>query len=106
MDIVVVHKHSPKRTGYKRVYVGRPTPLGNPFKVKPHGPYERDETIKLYRRWLAERVLGDVDTPQRRMLQALAAETQPLELACWCAPRACHADVIKSAIEHERTQEQ
>jgi hypothetical protein len=33
------------------------------------------------------------------------AETRPLNLACWCAPEACHGDVVKKAIEFlSRTQ--
>lgn len=88
------------------VYVGRSmrdiqgSVLGNPFKVKPHGPHERAESVGLYRRWLWEHIrrgAGDVYEELVR-LKNLAAQGD-LALVCWCAPLACHADIIKAAIE-------
>jgi len=88
------------------VYVGRSmrdiqgSVLGNPFKVKPHGLHERAESVELYRRWLWDHIrcgAGDVYEEVVR-LKNFAAQGD-LTLVCWCAPLACHADIIKAAIE-------
>lgn len=64
------------------IYVGRPTKWGNPFVVGRDGT--RDEVIDKYRRWL-------VSQPQlMKEIHTLRGKV----LACWCAPLACHADVL------------
>lgn len=86
-------------------YVGREmpglkgSPLGNDYRVKPHGPYEREEAIGLYRRWLWER-MQDREGPVYRELARLKAlaEKRPIALSCWCSPLGCHADVVRAAI--------
>lgn len=89
-------------------YIGRPmpgrtgSPLGNPFKIKPWGPYERNESVLVhYRAWLwkeMQKRSGDVYRELIRL--ALIAQTGPLNLACWCAPETCHGEVIKNAITY------
>ncbi len=64
------------------VYVGRPSKWGNPFVIGRDGT--RAEVIEKYRHWL----LG-----QPSLLTALG-ELRGKDLACWCAPLACHADVL------------
>ena len=70
------------------VYVGRnpkwmpPSKWGNPFEVGKHGA--RGECIALYERWLLE----------NEALMAALPELRGLVLGCWCAPRACHGDVL------------
>lgn len=96
MDIRVVHV---KDRGWRRVeYVGRPTVLGNPYRIGRDG--DRAAVIEKYRRWLWGRMQGD--TPQRRELERLLglAKTGPLALACYCKPLACHGDVIKRALAY------
>lgn len=54
------------RRSYKGegVYVGRTmrdlqgSALGNPYKVKPHGPHERGASVEMYRRWLWGHIRG------------------------------------------------
>ena len=89
-----------KRTGATGEYIGRPSPLGNPFRVKPHGQYERGETIELYRRWLWDKIsTGDRDVCIELDRLTYMARHGDLTLLCWCAPKACHGDVIKKCIE-------
>ena len=64
------------------VYVGRPHPLGNPYKI---GPITRDEAVDAYRRWLVKQVESGLVN-----LEPLRGK----DLVCWCAPKRCHADVI------------
>jgi Domain of unknown function (DUF4326) len=85
-----------KRSGYD-VYIGRgkcprtgePGRWGNPFRIGRDG--DRDEVIERYRRWLwAEIKAGRVDLAE---LASLHGKT----LGCWCAPRACHGEVLEEA---------
>jgi hypothetical protein len=65
-----------------QVYIGRPSKWGNPFVVGKHGT--RPSCIALYERWLLE----------NSELMAALGELRGLVLGCWCAPRACHGDVL------------
>lgn len=94
-------------------YIGRQmrnlssSPLGNPYRVKPFGPYERDESVfTLYKQWLW-REMRKADSPALKELLRLKqlAETGPLNIACWCAPLSCHGEIIRSAIEYLSKQE-
>ena len=79
------------------VYVGRPTPLGNPFRIGLDG--SRKEVIEKYRQWLLKALDGD--NPPTRMFANLfdeVSKTGELTLICWCAPRECHADIIKELL--------
>ena len=64
------------------VYVGRPSKWGNPFEVGRDGT--REEVIASYERWIASQPVLLAALPE------LAGET----LGCWCAPRACHGEVL------------
>ena len=78
MHPLVVHKN---RARYD-VYIGRPTKWGNPFKIGSDGT--RNEVIGKYAAWL---------TQQPELLAALP-ELRGKTLGCWCAPEACHGDVL------------
>jgi DNA polymerase I len=65
------------------VYVGRPSPWGNPYRVEDHG---RAEAVALYK----ADILSD-----EPFLERARAELAGKDLACWCGPRQkCHADVL------------
>jgi hypothetical protein len=87
-----------KKHGARGVYVGRPSPLGNPFAMQ--GETTRAAVIQAYEDWLAEQLL-DPSSPASREIHRLAelARKQDLCLVCWCAPKACHAAIIKRTIE-------
>lgn len=88
---------SNKRAGGQGHYVGRPTPLGNPYRMQDEA--ERDQVIAQYRRWLRKRLLKDdrVRAEMNRLYRELV-QTGQLELTCWCSPRRCHAEVIAEAL--------
>jgi len=80
-------------------YIGRPNPLGNPFVIGRDGT--REKVIALYHNWLTDLWnIGD-NNAQRIELFRLAdiAKIRDLYLVCWCAPKACHGDIIKQFIE-------
>jgi Domain of unknown function (DUF4326) len=85
MHIANKRNHTPTPSD---VYVGRPSPLGNPFTIGQHG--DRDRVIELYGRWLHNRIREQ--NPD--VMEALEALTDDTTLVCWCAPKRCHAEMI------------
>ena len=80
----------------KGIYIGRPSALGNPYKVGVDGP--RAEVIDKYRDWL--RVQWQEDRNIKALLIALAILHQSekeVHLICWYSPKPCHGDVIIDA---------
>lgn len=85
------------------VYIGRPSLLGNPFKIGQHGT--RREVIQRYRAWLWQQIQlrGKVYEELERL--AAIEKQSDLVLICWCKPANCHGDVIKSAVEWVNRQD-
>lgn len=86
-----------KRDGDNGIYVGRPTPLGNPFRVGRDGT--RDEVVEKYRKWLPDQL--DSPNPTSLMflrLFELLCVYGDLTLLCWCAPKRCHVEVIRDLL--------
>ena len=78
------------------VYVGRPTPWGNPFVIGRDG--DREAVIAKYRRWLWKRM--QQERFDRNQLAHLAGK----DLVCHCAPQPCHAQVLARAAQWERSR--
>jgi hypothetical protein len=85
------------------VYIGRPSPLGNPFKIGEHGT--REEVIQCYRAWLWQQIKLQGVVYQELERLAARAKNEDLVLICWCKPANCHGDVIKSAVEWVNRQD-
>lgn len=73
--------HGPAPAG--AVYIGRPSKWGNPFVIGRDG--DRAAVVERYRRWLAF---------QPALVNAAQAELRGRSLVCFCAPLACHGDVL------------
>jgi hypothetical protein len=94
------------------VYVGRSapnnamfavrqeSPLANPFVIGKDG--DRKQVIEKYRKWLWEQCKIPQSTAKRELdrLVEKYKRGESIVLVCWCAPKRCHADIIKRAIEH------
>jgi len=80
------------------VYVGRPSPLGNPYVLSRDG--DRATVIARYRRWLTAQLCEGPGNPAYDACARLfaRAQGQPLRLMCYCAPQACHGEVIVEAM--------
>ncbi len=63
-------------------YIGRGSKWGNPFRIGPDG--NRAAVIAQHERWLADR---------HDLLSALD-ELRDRDLVCFCAPAACHGDLL------------
>ena len=65
------------------IYIGRPSKWGNPWTLTSEGM--RAEVIAKYEKWVCTRVEnGTLDV----------SELRGKDLVCWCAPQACHGDVL------------
>ena len=94
MAIYVVNKKSFEG---ESVYVGRPSVLGNPFVIGKDG--DRDEVIRKYRLWLWEKVKARGKVFAELVRIKKLAQEGDLRLSCWCYPKPCHSDVVRSCIE-------
>ena len=66
------------------IYIGRPSKWGNPFTIGKDG--SREEVIEKYRLHILKqpKLLKDIKTLKNKIL------------GCWCAPKACHGDILAS----------
>src|SRR5215813_5758443 len=83
------------------VYIGRPSLLGNPFKIGEHGT--RDVVIWRYRIWLWRQIKLRRDVYRELQRLAAIARRSDLVLICWCKQPGCHdvpchGDILKSAV--------
>lgn len=78
------------------VNVDRRSRWGNPFQISP--AHDRDDVVSRHAEWMWGR-LADGDREFLRELASLHGK----KLACWCAPKRCHADnlVEGAAYAHE-----
>lgn len=94
----VVNRHWYHKTGLPpgARYIGRGTPLGNPFMVIEHGM----AALPMYRRWLWTKIQGG----DPKVMAELRAITPDTKLVCSCAPKPCHGDVVVRAWKWLRDQ--
>lgn len=73
------------------VYVGRPGPWGNPFKLIENSiSHTREGIVELY----AE-ILELNETDRTKWVNAHIHELRGKNLACWCKlDQPCHADIL------------
>lgn len=86
----VVNRHWYQgRLPQPNVYIGRGSPLGNPFTVQEHGA----EALSKFRAYLWDKI--------RQRDRAVMAELERLtpahHLVCSCKPGPCHGDVVVKA---------
>lgn len=103
-NIRVVNKHhNPEAMNEENsFYVGRGSPLGNPFKIGDSSDdgtniKNRAEVISEYDIWLEDQIKSNnqtVLTELERIGQAVL-NGKAVTLVCFCAPSKCHADIIK-----------
>ena len=94
--ITVVNKYKEPN----HIYCGRGTPLGNPFVM--HNESERNYVCDAYEDWFADIVHSPNRTsPALLMLRKVFQEALKgdINLGCFCAPKRCHCDTIKSFIQ-------
>lgn len=80
------------------IYVGRPSPLANPYKLDD----EKDREIVLQRYGAMLKSAIQKRDPQiitaLQNIEAYLQEHGKCDLICYCSPKPCHADIIKQVI--------
>ena len=104
--ITVVTKRHPKKTDC-RIYIGRGSPLGNPFtSIKDrqtkaqHVCDSREESITKYQEYINHQI--EIRNPaiiaELKRIKNCILNNIHVELECFCAPRPCHGDIIKQIV--------
>lgn len=75
------------------IYIGRGSKWGNPFKIGRDGT--REEVISKYYYYILK---------QYDLMDQLD-ELYDKRLGCFCAPLACHGDILKSLAEEKQLNE-
>ena len=76
------------------VYVGRPSKFGNPFTIGKDG--SREEVIQKFEAWLF--VADENSSPPMLITIDDLHSLRGKDLVCWCAPEACHAQILMKYI--------
>jgi len=86
---VINRHHYPDGLPEGAIYIGRGTPLGNPYSVDEHGI----GAFPLYKRHLWRKIRQN-DPSIMKALREIGPDSM---LVCSCAPRLCHGDVVVAA---------
>lgn len=96
MKISILNKY---KTTKKDEYIGRGSPLGNPFKIGPDGT--REQVVEKYDNWLTTKIKNqDPDVIKELTRLYYIAEKGELNLICFCSPFLCHGEIIRREIHH------
>ena len=80
-----------KKGEKKKRYPTKDSIFANPFKVGKDGT--REEVIEKYNLHIKEKLeIGEISKEQMQSLQGK-------NLGCWCAPQACHGNVLKELLD-------
>lgn len=79
------------------VYIGRPSPYGNPFSHKADTLARfrvatRDEAVIKYEAWVRS---------QPELVARIKRELRGKVLGCWCHPKRCHGDILAKIAEED-----
>ena len=79
------------------VYIGRPSLWGNPFVIGKDG--SREEVVKKYETYIRSRLEKEPN------LKSELLKLGGKKLGCYCAPQACHGDVLLKIIDEIKNYE-
>lgn len=89
----VVNKYTVDMSDSDILYIGRGSVWGNPFVMKDKSDAERTRVIEAYKKYLWAAICEGAVTKE------ILLELDGKRLACYCAPKACHGDVLVSAVK-------
>jgi hypothetical protein len=109
ISVVNKYKHTPTNLDF---YIGRGSPLGNPFSWHPgvdskFRVADRAEAIKKFTEYLDHAIMNDVVVVHTLDQIAEVARNYDVNLVCFCKPKDCHGDIIKRVLDRriERQRE-
>lgn len=108
INVVNKHTHQPQK-GQRDFYIGRGSPLGNPFTSKPlantKAQYQcttPEESVAQFRIHIMNCIAAKDDKicGMLRWIRKLHQDGVIINLVCFCKPwHICHGDVIKEIVE-------
>lgn len=84
--------------GVNAVRVDRRTPWGNPFRMRNGSDAERDRVCDAFEEWAMAPEQEQFRKEVRRVLRGK-------HLACWCAPKRCHAETLRKIANYREAFE-
>lgn len=81
-------------------YIGRPSALRNPYPLETER--DRPKAISFFEAYFQDKI----ENNDRAIINALmeihhiGLRQGYVRLGCWCAPKACHGDVIKHFLDN------
>ena len=85
-------------------YIGRGSPLGNPFIMKSEA--DRDNVCDAYEEWFRAQIKAQDMVICDELFRLMdIAKKGTLILGCFCAPKRCHGQTIKACLEQWIRQE-
>ena len=112
--IFVYNSHNEDHTSHpNNYYVGRPSPLGNPFthngvrtNLAKLSFKTRDEAIEAYSRYFDKMYGKDEDiTKAFDEIYEHYKNGEDIYLQCFCKPKKCHADIIADRLQRKLIKE-
>jgi hypothetical protein len=97
--IEIMNMRSTKPSQPYDVKIDRTGPLGNSFYMRSEA--QRNAVCDQYAEWLISQISHKnqkVCTELNRLYE-LHRQYEQLRLFCWCAPKRCHGESIKAALE-------
>jgi Domain of unknown function (DUF4326) len=81
------------------IYIGRPSPFGNPWSHKSGNIAQftvttRKEAIDNFEKWIRGTGFVEVLQDQRQYIWNHLYELKDKTLGCWCSPAPCHGQVL------------
>jgi len=106
MTIEIINGKTDGFIGEDKIYIGRKnsrygveaSPLANVFSIKSEK--QRDSSIENYTGYLFQQYASGQGPVYEELMRLATLHKQGvyIKLACWCAPKACHGDVIKKIV--------
>ena len=90
------HKNAPKNA----VYIGRGSIWGNPYT---HLDSKHPDTIKVSSREEAVKAFEAMVREDANIIQYIRTHLKGKDLVCFCAPKACHGDILLQIANEEVT---
>lgn len=96
MSLHMYHIEIVKQSACKDAqYIGRPSPLGNPFPMSKHA--SRDDVCDKYHDWFHKQIINNdkLICHELTRLHAMGRINGVVRLGCYCHPLRCHGETIK-----------
>lgn len=100
VEVININKYGNDNDDY--IYVGRPSPFGNPYSSKEKSSAYKVDTKKEAIQNYRDYILSNLD-----ILDHLISELKINnynKIGCYCKPSSCHGDVLKDLIKERTTK--